>query len=385
MTLPTVAAPPSTTDVAAQLLATMASLSGVATDYNAGSQIRTMSEALGSVTEMQGVAAQTLAFQAAVYSALALFNITPAAAIPATGVVTFSTAPGLSPPAATQAVAIPAGTLVQTAGGIQFSTLADATLISGASSVSTGVQAVVAGTGGNVSAGTINQLISSLGYTLFVTNSGATGGGLAAETSSQAMARFAAAAASLGLSSPVAVANACIGVSYSGEVVRYAACVEPWIEAGTGPGSGTAGFNVYLDNGTGTAGSGLISAVETKLRGDYATQQSGYRPAGVPYTVAAVSPVYADVVVSGTVLSVVQASTIETAVDSSIRSYFSALGFQEPAEQSQIAAAAANAGLGYFGALTVSLYYSGSGTAVQSVTGASNSRIILNSLTVDLG
>ena len=71
----------------------MAAQTGTPTDYNIGSQVRTLEEAQGSVVEMQATSDAALAFQALTYGAMSLFGIRQATAQPATGVVTFATAP----------------------------------------------------------------------------------------------------------------------------------------------------------------------------------------------------------------------------------------------------------------------------------------------------
>jgi hypothetical protein len=204
----------------------MAALSGVLTDYNAGSQIRTQSEAIGSVVEQQGIWAQAEAFQALVYSAMSLFGITAGQAVAASGTVTFSTSSTGTPPPATQNVSIPAGTIVQTTGGVQFQTTTAATLSSGLGSIDLPVSAVVAGSAGNVPAGAINTIISGLTYPLFVTNAAATANGADAQSAAQSLALFAAQVASIGLSSPVAIANAAMGVSYGAETVQFSTCFD---------------------------------------------------------------------------------------------------------------------------------------------------------------
>ena len=85
----TVASPPSTVDSTAAGLAYMAAQSGVETDFNHGSQIRTILEAASAVGEEQGIIAQALAFEAMVYACYEAFDITPFAATPAVGAVTF--------------------------------------------------------------------------------------------------------------------------------------------------------------------------------------------------------------------------------------------------------------------------------------------------------
>ena len=393
-TTPTIAAAPTTVQIAADAIALMAAQSNVPTDYNPGSAVRTLTEAQGSVVELQSVADQALAYQALVYGAMSLFGIGQSQAQPATGTVTFATSlPLASAVACTQAVLIPSGTLVQTAGGTQFATLQAATLASGTASVAVGVIAALAGSAGNVAASAITGTpLTSIGYPLNVVNAVATAGGSNAGTQSAALAQFTARAAAIGLSSPAAVANACIGVvaTGTGETVAYAACFEPWLAAGSGAGSGTAGFTVYIDNGTGGASASLIAATQAWLTGNAASGQSGYRPAGVPYLVSGVTPVYASVTASGTLLSGLFGSgSIAATASSGVVAYFAALGISAPqvsgtplnaASQPQIAAAVADAGFGAFTSLAVNLYYTASGsTSVAVVSGGVGTRVILSS------
>jgi hypothetical protein len=387
---PSVASSPTTVQTATNLLSLMAALNGHTTDYVQGSQVRTLAEAVGAVSEFQGVAGQALALQALVYGALSLFDIQLPQATFSTGLTTFATSiPVSGAPAAPQSVDIPVGTLIQTAGGIQFKTLTDTVLASGTSSVVASIVATTAGALGNVASGAIvGTPLSSIGYPLYVTNTTPTAGGSDAGTQSSALALFAAKVMSLGLASPVAAANAPIGltVSGTGETVRFASNYEPWLAAGTGAGSGTAGFTLYVDNGTGGASSSLLAAVTALLNGSAATQQNGYRPVGVPYSVQAVTPVYASASVSGTLYpGLLATGSVTPAVTSGITSYFNSLGIAPAAAyQSQVAAAAGDAGLGAFSALTVNLYYSGSSTPVPVVSGGVGTRVILAGLTVSI-
>lgn len=380
----TVASPPTTIDVASAALSSMAALNGIVTDYNEGSQIRTITESVGAVVEREGVAAQATALQALGYSALSAFNIVPAVAVPAIGTVTFATAASGAPPAP-QAVNIPQNTLVQTAGGIQFAVTQNTTLNQGSTGVSVPVQAVIGGAAGNVPASAVTQLLSSLTYPLVVSNAAPTSGGADAQTVSQALGLLAALIASLVGGSPVSVANAPIGVQASGsaETVAYSTCYEPWIAAGSGAGSGIASYTVYIDNGTGAASSGLIAAVTAKLNGNAAAGQNGYRPAGVPFAVSGVLPIFANCTAIATVNSFGNSTTVSGAMVQAIQSYFNTLNFGTTAYQADAAAAAANAGVGVLNSLAVSLYYSSaSGTAVTAVTGQGFNRIVLQNLTV---
>lgn len=386
-----VASVSSATNNAANMLSMIAALTGVPTDINKGSQVRTLAEALGSITEEQGIADQALALQAFAYGAMSLFGVQQSQATPATGVVTFATSLPVSAAAvAPQAVSIPAGTLVQTAGGVMFSTLTQATLASGTASINVGVTAINAGAAGNVPSGAVaGAPLSSVGYPLFVTNGAPTGGGSNAGTQSQALAQFTSISQSLGLSSPVAIANAVIGVQSSGtsETVLYASVYEPWIAAGSGVASGTAGFTLFIDNGTGTASPSLVAAATAFITGSQTANQSGFRPAGVPFGVSGNTPVFANVVVSGVLFpGLLTTGGVFTTMTSGIQSYFSSIGNAPAAAyQPQIAARAADAGLGGFESLTVTLTQSGSATSLTAVTGVIGTRVVLNSLQIFLG
>lgn len=394
---PTVAAAPTTVQLAANFVAFMAAQTNVPTDYNPGSQVRTLDEALGSVVEIQAVSDQALAFQALVYGAMSLFGVGQAVAQPATGVVTFATSfPVSAAISVTQAVLIPSGTIASTQGGIQFATVAQVILASGTASVAAGAIALVAGAAGNVAASAITGTPqTSIGYPLFVSNGVAMAGGADAGTQSSALAQFTSRAASLGLSSPVAVANSPIGVTVSGtgESVQYAAVVEPWLIAGSGAGSGTAGFTLFIDNGTGGASADLIAATVAWINGNITANRSGFRPAGVPYAVSAVTPVFASVAVSGTLIpGLLSANSVTAGAVSGVQAYFASLGVSAPvpggtglnaAQQPQVGARVSDAGVGAYSSLAVTLAYtSASGTPVPVVSGAVGTRVILSNLSV---
>lgn len=353
----TVAAPPTTEDVAADFLSWIGAQNLVLTDVNQGSQVRTMGEAIGSVVDTESVTVQALAFQALIYAAFAAFNVFPRGALGALTPLTFVTGLGGSPPPVPVAVAVPAGTIVQTVGGTQFQTIAPGIIPVSGTTVTVAGQAVVAGAAGNVPAGTLTQILSSLPYTLQVFNASLAVGGTDAETAAQTLARFTATVAAIGLGTPVAVANACIGVTVSGtsETVLYATCYEPWIaQMLAGTLNPAAGFQVYVDDGTGLPTNGLLVAVGAKLDGNFATGDEGNRPAGVPYQIKAVNPVIANVSVSGTVIQPGTAPAVTAAVLTALNQYFT-LPFNASAQIDQIIAAVASAVQGATSSLNISM------------------------------
>lgn len=380
----TVASPPTTEDVAADLLSWMGAQNLVLTDINVGSQIRTMAEAIGSVVDVESVSVQALAFQALLYAAFAAFNVFPLLAVPASTPVTFFTGAGSNPPPVPVPVALPTGTLVQTVGGTQFQTLANAVIPISGTAVTVLAQAVVAGVNGNVPAGSLTQIISSVPFTLQATNTAAAVGGEDAETPAQTLARFTALVASIGLGTPVAVANAAIGVTVSGtsETVRFSTCYEPWIaQMQAGVQNPAAGFRVYVDDGTGAPTNQLLVAVGAKLDGNLATGDEGNRPAGVPYQVLAVNPVVANLVVSGTVIQPGTAPAVTAAVMSALSQYF-ALPFNTAAQIDQVIAAVAGAVQGATSSLSVTMT-DGSGNPQTSIPASGpGQRIIAGTVVV---
>jgi hypothetical protein len=373
----TVAAPPTTEEVAADFLTWIGAQNPILTDVNVGSQVRTMGEAIGSVVDMESVTAQAMALQALVYAAYAAFNIEPLPAVAALAQLTFSTGSGASPPTAPTAINIGTGMIVQTVGGIQFQTITAGLIPQGGTSVTVAAAAVTAGANGNVAAGSITQVLSSMPYTLVVTNPSAATGGSDAETSAQTFARFTAVVGAIGLGTPVGVANACIGVTASGttESVLYSTCYEPWIaQMQAGVTNPAAGFQVFVDNGSGAASTALLTAVAAELDGNQATGDEGNRPAGVPYQVYAVNPVTANVTVSGTAIQPGDAAAITSAVQSALVSYFT-LPFGSAAELNQIIAAVASAVQGQTNSLFIQM--TDSSANVQTVISAGPTQRII--------
>ena len=364
----TAAAPATTAEVAALGLAYMAAQSGVVTDTVEGSQVRTIYESFGALVEEQGTISAARAFQAIVYGAYAAFGIIPAGASAAVGAFTIATAPlGTTPVAASQAVAIPQGTLLQVGTGVQLMTTTTSTLAAGATGISVPVAAVLTGTTGNVASGTAATVVTALGYPLYAYNALPTAGGAAAETPAQTMTRFTAAVQAVGGCSPGAVANTLVGVTNPGttEVVKFATCYEPWAD----PTSGvtTAQFIAYVDNGAGGASSGLLTAARAALSGNLATGQIGARAAGVPWSVVVVTPLLASVLVTATTLNPANITALSAAVTLAVTAYFMSLGFGVPAELGQILAAVTNVCAGYVSALNVELL-NGSGASVTVLT-----------------
>lgn len=352
----TIASPPTTEDVAADFLSWIGAQNNVLTDVNQGSQVRSFGEAIGSVVDTESVTVQALAFQAMVYAAFAAFNVFPLGALPSVVPLNFITGSGASPPPVPVPVAIPVGTIVQTVGGTQFTTVTSGVIPISGTTVGVTAQAVIAGANGNVPAGSITQILSSVPYTLQVINPLAAVGGTDAETPAQTLARFTAVVASLGLGTPVGIANAAIGVTVSGtsETVKYSTTYEPWIaQMLAGVTNPAAGFIEYVDDGTGSPSGALLLAVAAFLNGNLATGAEGNRPAGVPYQVLAVNPVIANLTISGTVTQPGAAAGVTAAVLTAVTQYFTTLLFNTAAQIDQVIAAVAGAVQGATNSLSI--------------------------------
>lgn len=383
MSVPTItlAAPPDTATIATQILSTLAAESGVATDYNIGSQVRTLSEAIGSAVDEQAAIVQALAFQAIVYAAFAAYSITPFQAVYATGFVVFTVATGAP---STQTIAIPAGTIVESSGGVQYATTSAGAINAGGTTVTIAAQAVNPGSAGNTAnAGAITALVSGIAYPLTVAGVGTITDGADAEQPSQTLARFTAAVAAVGGGSPVGIANGVIGVSVPGtaETVRYATCYEPWTTQSVG--SQTAGFDVYVDNGSGGASSALLLAVNAALLGSAATNTNGLAPAGVPYSVYAVTPVSSAIVVNAVLVNTSLAAQLTASVQIAVTNYFNSLQFGAPAQITQVIAAVANVLAGNITSLSVTMLDS-TGTSQTVISPAVTARMLLSSVTANL-
>lgn len=378
----TIATTPDTASTAAAMLAFMAGQSGVLTDYNEGSQIRTQAEAFGQIAEIQGIAAEALAFQVIIYGSWAAFGIEPLGASSSVGTVTFTTAaPGaVTFPPTSQAVYIPLGTYVGTTGGAIYQTSVATTIPLNATGISVPVIAVTSGSVGNTPAGTITTILSGLPYPLFVSNPSALTSGTDAETPDQTMTRFTAKALSLATGTPVSIPNACIGIAGApGETVRYAVCDEPWLRAAT-PAQQEAGFTVYVDNGSGVASAALLAAVTTFLNGAIALQQNGNRPAGVPFSVQAVTPVPWSLQVTATLLDPTTEAACAALVQTAATAYAASLYFGDDIVFGAINASIANTLAGYTSSLTVQLL-DGSGNSQTVIAVPSYERAQLTAVT----
>lgn len=196
-------------------------------DFSVGSVLLAIGEAMGGVALwLQGLILQVAALTRAATSSgadldswFAQFGFSRLAAIAATTQETFAR---FTP---TNQALIPVGSIVQTAdGSVMFAVIADSTnaaysaaqngyvLPAGQASVNVTMQCTVAGTVGNVSAGSLNTIGTAIAGVDYVTNGANVQNGEAAESDAAARARFVLFIASLEAATLLAVMNAIASV-----------------------------------------------------------------------------------------------------------------------------------------------------------------------------
>ena len=242
-------------------------------DLTIGSTLRAVLEANASIALwMQWLILQVLQTTRAATSHgadldswMADFSLTRLAAVPATGLVSFSR---LTP---TQSAFIPTGAQVRTADGTQtFSVIANTastafsgnpsgyTLPAGLAMIDLPVQAQVSGKSGNVQAGTITLLATAIPGIDTVTNPHAFQNGLDQETDNAFRGRFTNFFDTRSRATPLAIAYA---ISQVQQGLQYT--IQENTNSTNAPQTGN--FLVTIDDGSGTPSSALLSAVATAV------------------------------------------------------------------------------------------------------------------------
>jgi uncharacterized phage protein gp47/JayE len=245
------------------------------------------------------------------------YNFTRLDGAAAIGAVTFSR---YTP---TLQALIPAGTLVQTADGTEvFSVIADTTqaawnanldsyvVMAGASSCNATVQAVDAGTGGNVAAGLITVIGQSIVGVDTVTNASAFANGQAEESDTAFKARFPIYLENLSQGTLGAVRNAIAGV----QVGARGIVVENYNYSGL-PQAGY--FYVIADDGTGYPSGPFLTAMYAAI--------DAVRAEGTTFGVFAPSVVSANVAMKLVIAAGYTASTVDGQVSAALTAYINAL------------------------------------------------------------
>ena len=366
-------ATPTATSLLIELLQLMTGTSGVITDINPGSNIRTLASIIGMIAEQQNIANRTSVAQSILSGLFALYNIPVPVATVASGNVTFTLTSALTTP-----FTIGAGTVVGTSGGATFTTTSPATIPAESLSISAPIESTQTGTLYNVAAGSITQLLSTLPVSMTVNNAAPTSGGTNNPSPSTLIAILNNTILSYETGTPAGIAAAAYGVSLSdGETALYTTVYEPWVAQLTAGVTITAspGYTVYIDNGSGSASTNLLQAVLNKLNG---TPQ--YVPAGVPFSVLAVTPVDVDVVVDAVTTTAYANSIpyISTLITNSVNRYFDSLQFGDTVDGNAMEVNIVNATSGLLQSASVTL------TPPTPVSVPAYQRGLLNILTLNV-
>jgi uncharacterized phage protein gp47/JayE len=332
-----------------------------ALDLSVGSVLRALVEAVsGLALWLESLVLAVLALTRAATSAasdldswMADYGVTRLAAAPAGGSVAFARF------TATNQATIPVGTLVKTADGTQsFAVTIDTgnaaysaalgayVLAAGVSSLSVPVSAVIAGTAGNVLAGTVTTISAALPGIDTVTNPAAFTGGIDAESDAALRARFVLYIGSLSKATAGAVGSAIANIQQG---LNYRIVENQDYNGATDDGY----FYVVVDDGTGYPSSTLLSTVNNAI--------DAARALGVRFGVFAPVVVTADVTMALTSAAGTTHADVVAAVTTALQTAIDALPLGTSLPYTQLAAIA-------YGV-----------TGVANVTG-----ILLNGATADL-
>lgn len=252
------------------------------TDFNDGSIILTMFEAISRIVEMLYIDARNgyqNNLKATPYSVFA-FKRKPG--LKATANVVFSRTEPIN-----EISLIPVGTQIS-AGSYIFYTTAVGKIESG--KLDSGVipcEAAEIGVNYNVNAGTINTIDSALPSDIMLVNNAVrASGGSNNESESEMLARFKTYINGLQGTNTYGLKSTVLSV----EGVRSCSVKENFP-----PVNGIYNFDVYIDDGTGNITDSLKDKVEKAIEGEDKSVNPGCRAAGVMCQVAAASPVNVDV------------------------------------------------------------------------------------------
>ncbi|MDO8357326.1 MAG: baseplate J/gp47 family protein [Nitrospirota bacterium] len=328
--------------ITASMINWLSSMQALTTDFNIGSVTRTLLEA--SAMELEELYYRLFAgIQASIpEECFIAFGFSAVSASPATATVTF----GRTVADPFNSYQIPAGTMVSTADGVSFQTVAAVTLLLNTTSITAAAVAVVSGVSGNVAAGSITVMNSAVVGVQTVTNSAPSTGGVDQESPSAQQVRFTQYVAALarspinGIVAGALTAQLVDGVSgLVTERVLFASLVEPYRTDATQP---VGVCNLYIDNGGGSASGSLVTQTQQIIDGyidPVLGPIMGYRAAGVTINVSTVQTVSQSLTATVTPKSGVSFSTVQAAAQAAAGSAFNALGIGQTLRWSQLLAA----------------------------------------------
>lgn len=324
-----------------EILAAVAEELGVTPDWQAGSVIRALAEAVaaqddylqGLVNTVEAVTRLgTCTADADVDSFVADWGLTRIAAVAAQGQATFSLLAAKS-----YQVVVPTGTtVIQTPGGaVQYTVIADPTnlaynaalngypIAAGLTTVIATVQANVAGTASNVQIGALTQFAAPVAGVDAVTNAAAISNGTDRETNAQLTARFSAFVGALARST-------------SGAIDYAIQTAQPGLRWGKFENVDALGnalngsVLVAVDDGSGAPPTKVLDAVRTNI--------GLYRAFGVQYQV--VGPTGQPMTITCSVKlrtgATTPSATVQAAVVAALTAYVNGLGFASTVTYSRL-------------------------------------------------
>lgn len=296
------------------------------TDFNTGSVIMTIFEALSRVVE-RGYEDTRLGYDAAlIQMAFSIFNFEKKAGTYATVKVVFSASS-----AVTSAVTIPSGTKVSN-GSYTFVTTAATTISAGnTDSDEVGATAESIGVAYNVAAGTITTIESTVpSLVVAVTNSNSATGGSDAESQTDSLIRFRKMLNGLQGTNYYGMESAILAV----DGVKSVGIVEHI------PPTEDEGYyynaTAYIDDGTGSLSDDLKEEVQKTIDGNDTDDYPGVRPAGINVNVKAAVDVEISVSATLYIDSSSDQEVMQAAAISAIQEYISGLGINENVVWSQV-------------------------------------------------
>lgn len=298
------------------------------TDFNVGSVVRTMLEAVAQEIEelyLQLMIGLREAIPVSVYNTFG-FDALPAAA--ASGTLRFSVGA-----AATAQIPIPVGSSARVPGGsITYATTADAYIDIGNTYVDVPCSASTTGASTNVGANLITEFVLSVPGVSAVTNPVPLSNGRDVESDDARLSRFRAYIQSLARGTIYAVlygAETATRTDSSGNVVEYvksASLDEPWI---ANPSTYPIGLvNVYVHNGGSSTTAQLVANAQKIINGYYeddGTPVPGWKAAGVKVVVYAATDVPVNVTGTITVAAGYVSADVVAASRSAVQLYIQGL------------------------------------------------------------
>lgn len=325
------------TSISASMINWMRGVTGRVSDYNVGSVVRTIVEAVAAELDQLYQQMFIGIKEAIPVSTYNTFNFDLLAAVNASGAIRVTITPQASN------TVIPAGTSFSATGlASTYTSSQDTTISAGASYVDVQVAADIEGTAGNITSGqSFTPSPSPAGF-ISATNPASFSNGVSEETEDERKLRFISYIESLARST---VAGLAYGASTAAltdslgnvtEKVATTSVVEPYLSDITQP---IAKVEIYVHNGTGSTSSALITQAQKIIDGYYDDNNlavAGYKAAGIPTTVYAATEVVQNVSGTLTLLGGYDSATMTDAAEQVIYAYLLGLGIGESAVLSEM-------------------------------------------------